>query len=59
MYGPLVLAGRLGNSDLTKSNTYLGYNPGPGGKPVPVQAIQSDGNGSANWVEQAPQSDTE
>lgn len=52
MYGPLVLAGRLGNSDLTKSNTYLGYNPGPGGKPVPVQAIQSDGNGSANWVEQ-------
>jgi len=51
MYGPLVLAGRLGNSGLSKSNTYLGYNTTPGGKPVAAPDIHADGDGHANWVE--------
>ena len=51
MYGPLVLGGRLGNLGLSESNTYLGYHPSPGGKPIAVPEIQADGNGQANWVE--------
>jgi DUF1680 family protein len=54
MYGPLVLAGRLGNSGLTHSNTYLGYNPSPGGKPVAAPEIQAGKGTGANWVEAVP-----
>lgn len=51
MYGPLVLAGRLGNSGLSKANTYLGYHPSPGGKPVPAPEIQARKDDQASWVE--------
>ncbi len=51
MYGPVVLAGRLGNAGLTHSNTYLDYNPSPGGKPVAVPVIQAGMGVGANWVE--------
>jgi DUF1680 family protein len=51
MYGPLVLAGRLGSSGLSKSNTYLGYHPSPGGKPVVAPEIQAGKDGKINWVE--------
>jgi uncharacterized protein len=51
MYGPLVLAGRLGNSGLSESNTYLGYHASPGGKPVAAPEIQAGRDGKANWVE--------
>ena len=42
MYGPLVLAGRLGNEGLTRSEIYLGYDPTPAGNPAPVPAINSN-----------------
>ena len=51
MYGPLVLAGRLGNDGLDKSDTYLGYKTSPGGKPAPAPEIRADAGGQANWVE--------
>ena len=51
MYGPLVLAGRLGSSDLDKSETYIGYKTSPGGKPVHAPEIQARHEGNAKWVE--------
>ncbi len=51
MYGPLVLAGRLGSEGLNDSNTYLGYNTSPGGKPADVPVIQANRDGLASWVE--------
>jgi uncharacterized protein len=54
MYGPLVLAGRLGNYGLGKSDTYIGYKISPGGKPVPAPEIQADSDGRASWVEPVP-----
>ena len=51
MYGPLVLAGRLGNENLAKSEVYLGYDPVPAGKPVPVPGAQSRSKDSVSWVE--------
>jgi uncharacterized protein len=51
MYGPLVLAGRLGNEDLTRSEIYLGYDPTPAGNPAPVPAINSNSKEPLGWVE--------
>ena len=51
MYGPLVLAGRLGNENLAKSEVYLGYSPAPAGKPVPVPGVESRSKDSVSWVE--------
>jgi hypothetical protein len=51
MYGPLVLAGRLGGSDLNKSETYIGYKTSPGGEPVPTPEIQAGHDGNAKWLE--------
>ncbi|TAM83923.1 MAG: hypothetical protein EPN47_03695 [Acidobacteria bacterium] len=51
MYGPLVLAGRLGNSRLGKSSTYLGYQTSPGGKPVAAPEVQAGKGAQASWVE--------
>lgn len=50
MYGPLVLAGRLGNEGLDKSNTYI-VNTSPGGKSVPAPTILADAKDSLDWVE--------
>ncbi|HXX24603.1 MAG TPA: beta-L-arabinofuranosidase domain-containing protein [Terriglobia bacterium] len=54
MYGPLVLAGRLGSEDLSKAETYLGYDPTPAGKPAPVPAINSSSKDPTGWVEPVP-----
>ena len=54
MYGPLVLAGRIGKADLNPSNTHIGYQTSPGGKPVPAPTIQAEGNNAADWVEPVP-----
>ncbi len=51
MYGPLVLAGRLGNGGLTEALTYPGYNTAPGGEPIPVPAISNRPKDPAGWVE--------
>jgi DUF1680 family protein len=51
MYGPLVLAGRLGNEGLTRSEIYLGYDPTPAGNPPPVPAINSNSKDLLGRVE--------
>lgn len=54
MYGPLVLAGRLGAEGLTKAMVYVGYDTSPGGDPVPVPAIAADSKDPLGWVEPVP-----
>jgi len=54
MYGPLVLAGQLGNEGLNHSDTYIGYKTSPGGKPVAAPEIQAQSGNEANWVESVP-----
>ena len=51
MYGPFVLAGRLGDSGLTPALTYPGYDTAPQGEPVPVPAIASSSPNPTGWVE--------
>jgi DUF1680 family protein len=50
MYGPLVLAGRLGSENLSKAMVYIGYDTSPGGKPVPVPVIASNSKDPLGWV---------
>ena len=54
MYGPLVLAGRLGSENLSKAQIYLGNDPTPGGKPALVPAIRSGSKDPTGWVEAIP-----
>jgi hypothetical protein len=54
MYGPLVLAGRLGSENLSKAEVYIGYDTSPGGKPAPVPAIAPNSKGPLGWVEPVP-----
>jgi uncharacterized protein len=50
MYGPLVLAGRLGTSGLSKEMMY--GNEGPDEKKaIPVPEIKTSGKGLMAWVE--------
>jgi uncharacterized protein len=49
MYGPLVLAGKLGKKDLTKDEIYGPLGPDEK-KTIPVPAISASGD-SVNWVE--------
>lgn len=51
MYGPLVLAGRLGSEGLDTTNTYPHYDTSPRGKPVNVPEIEPNGSQPAAWVE--------
>ena len=53
MYGPLVLAGRLGNEGLTKEMIYGKLGPSPRTAAAPVPPIHADGNDSTGWVERA------
>jgi len=53
MYGPLVLAGQLGNEGLDHAFTYPGYDTAPGGEPVPAPEIVAASKGAASWVEPA------
>jgi DUF1680 family protein len=50
MYGPLVLAGRLGSENLSKAMVYIGYDTSPGGKPVSVPVIASNSKDPLGWV---------
>jgi DUF1680 family protein len=53
MYGPLVLAGKLGTAGLSQADTYLGYNTSPGGQPVSAPEIRGAGGNSSAWVERS------
>jgi uncharacterized protein len=54
MYGPLVLAGRLGAQGLTRAMTYGGYDCELKGDPVPVAEIRADPKNPSEWVEPVP-----
>jgi DUF1680 family protein len=51
MYGPLVLAGRLGDNGLTKEMQYAGYNTAPRGRGIPAPEITLKEPGKLDWVE--------
>jgi DUF1680 family protein len=51
MYGPLVLAGRLGKQGLTSEMTYGGYECELSGKPVSVPEIAGELKNPASWIE--------
>jgi uncharacterized protein len=53
MYGPLVLAGRLGDVDLTHDMTYLGYSSDPPHRPYVVPEIAPVSGGPTGWVRPA------
>ena len=54
MYGPLVLAGRLGKESLTREMTYGEYDCELKGNPVPVSDILGDARSVSSWVEPVP-----
>jgi len=54
MYGPLVLAGRLGAEGLTKDLIYGGYNPVPKGDPAPAPTITANPKDPLGWIEPVP-----
>jgi len=54
MYGPLVLAGRLGNAGLTRATTYGGYDCELKGDPTPARDVTADPNNVESWVEPVP-----
>jgi uncharacterized protein len=51
MYGPLVLAGRLGGEGLTRAMAYGGYDCELKGDPVAAPAIGADPKDPAGWIE--------
>jgi DUF1680 family protein len=53
MYGPIVLAGRLGRQGLTPEMTYGGYDCELSGKPVSAPEIVGDFRNPATWLEPA------
>ncbi len=54
MYGPLVLAGRLGGKNLTPSMVYLRYSSNRVREPISVPSIQLDSRHPTGWVDPAP-----
>jgi hypothetical protein len=50
MYGPLVLAGRLGTEHLSKSMFYSNHETFPKGDPIPVPAIATSPNDVVGWL---------
>lgn len=50
MYGPLVLAGRLGTEGLTKSMFYSESETSPKGDPIPAPVIDTNHGGSVDWL---------
>jgi hypothetical protein len=54
MYGPLVLAGRLGSENLSKADVYVASETSPAGKPVPVPTIGSNSKDLLSCVEPIP-----
>jgi DUF1680 family protein len=55
MYGPLVLAGRLGSNGLTKQMTQAGYDTAPRERPTPVAELNVPDPEKLDWVEPASQ----
>ena len=51
MFGPLVLAGKLGDSGLSDAATYPGYDTAPHGEPIPVPAIARNPKQPTGWLE--------
>jgi DUF1680 family protein len=51
MYGPLVLAGRLGAEGLTREMMYGGYREDLEGAPVPAPVIRASSADPVAWVE--------
>ena len=51
MYGPIVLAGRLGTQGLTPEMTYGGYDCELSGKPLEVDDIAGSWTDPASWLE--------
>lgn len=54
MYGPLVLAGRLGTEGLTKDMFYGGYHPAPKGEPSGAPIMTADSKDPLGWIEPVP-----
>jgi DUF1680 family protein len=54
MYGPLVLAGRLGAEGLTKEMFYGGYNPVPKGESGEAPTMTVDAKDPLGWIEPVP-----
>lgn len=54
LYGPLVLAGRLGAQGLTREMTYGGYDCGLTGDPIPVADIHAASKDPVGWIEKEP-----
>ena len=54
LYGPVVLAGRLGSEGLTREKTYGGYDCELKGDPVPVPDVVADPKEVGTWVEAVP-----
>jgi hypothetical protein len=54
MYGPLVLAGRLGSENLSNADVYVASDTSPAGKPVPVPTIGSSSKDLLSYVEPIP-----
>jgi DUF1680 family protein len=54
MYGPLVLAGRLGSQGLTREMQYGGYDCELKGDPARVPDIRADAKDVSSWVEPEP-----
>jgi hypothetical protein len=50
MYGPLVLAGRLGREGLTKTMFYPEYATVPHGDAIPVPAIATSSIDPVGWL---------
>jgi DUF1680 family protein len=50
MFGPLVLAGRLGQQGLTKAMIYSAYDTAPPGDSVPVPAIAVSPKDPLGWI---------
>ena len=51
MFGPLVLAGKLGDSGLSDAAPYPGYDTAPHGEPIPVPAIARNPKQPTGWLE--------
>lgn len=54
LYGPIVLAGRLGSEGLSRATTYGGYDCELKGKPVPAPDIVAETAEAGSWVEAVP-----
>jgi uncharacterized protein len=53
MYGPLVLAGKLGNEGLTDQNKYCGFDTAPKGEPVAAPEINNPSEEPLAWIQPA------